>query len=82
MGIIESKVFRSGNSQAVRLPKEVAYDEEIEVIIEKLGDRLTIRPKKRKISPQEMVRRLRELPTPKRIAKRPPFIAPKRIDQR
>ncbi len=82
MDVIESKVFKSGNSQAVRIPKEIAYNEDIEVVIERRGDTITIRPKKTKISPQEMVRRLKELPVPKRMAKRPPFIAPKRIDQR
>lgn len=82
MGAVESKVFRSGNSQAVRLPKEVAFEDDIEVVIEKIGDTLTIRPKKKLISVDEMIRRLNELPKPKRIAERPPFIAPKRIGQK
>jgi antitoxin VapB len=40
-----SRVFRSGNSQAVRIPRELAYnDSGQEVEIERRGDTLTIRP--------------------------------------
>lgn len=45
MGIVDSKVFRSGNSEAVRLPREVAFGANIDVTIERRGDTLTIRPK-------------------------------------
>lgn len=39
-----AKVFRSGNSQAVRLPKEFRFDvEEVEVMRE--GDALILRPR-------------------------------------
>ena len=44
MGIVDSKTFKSGNSVAVRLPKEVAFAPDIHVTIERRGDVLTIRP--------------------------------------
>ncbi|MCM5571225.1 type II toxin-antitoxin system VapB family antitoxin [Burkholderiaceae bacterium FT117] len=43
-----SRVFRSGNSQAVRIPKDLAFDPGVhEVEIERHGDGLLIRPAKR-----------------------------------
>ena len=44
MSAINSKTFKSGNSVAVRLPKEVAFAPDTPVIIERNGDVLTIRP--------------------------------------
>ena len=40
-----AKVFWSGRSQAVRLPKEFRFDEE-EVVIRKIGDLVILLPKK------------------------------------
>ena len=60
MGVVDSKTFRSGNSEAVRLPREVAYGRDTEVTIVRSGDILTIFPK-RSQSPAEMVARLRAL---------------------
>ncbi|ODN41535.1 AbrB/MazE/SpoVT family DNA-binding domain-containing protein [Piscirickettsia litoralis] len=39
----KSRIFKSGNSQAVRLPKEMRLDGD-EVIIHRLGDALLIQP--------------------------------------
>ena len=40
-----TKTFRIGNSQAVRIPDELAYDRiGLEVEIEREGDELIIRP--------------------------------------
>ena len=44
MGLHEGKVFKSGNSAAVRLPKDVAFALGTEVTIERTGDIVTIRP--------------------------------------
>lgn len=44
MGIVDSKTFKSGNSVAVRLPKDIAFAPDIRVTIERNGDVLTIRP--------------------------------------
>lgn len=41
---VTTRVFRSGNSEAVRLPKEVAYGRDLDVIVERNGDVVTIRP--------------------------------------
>lgn len=40
-----TKIFRNGNSQAVRIPAELSYDStNMEMLIERLGDELRIRP--------------------------------------
>ena len=44
MSMIESRTFKSGNSVAVRLPRELGFDAGTAVTIEKIGDRLEIRP--------------------------------------
>lgn len=46
-----TKVFRNGNSQAVRIPSELAYDRtDIELEIERVGDELRIRPARRPLA--------------------------------
>ena len=45
-----AKVFRSGNSQAVRIPKEFAIETD-EVEIRKRGDTILLRPKARSWAP-------------------------------
>jgi antitoxin VapB len=62
MPIARSRTFRSGNSEAVRLPKDVAFGEDVEVVIVRSGDVLTIYPATTTIP--EMVTRLRTLPAP------------------
>jgi antitoxin VapB len=48
-GRSNSRVFKSGNSQAVRIPRELAYDDAgQEVEVERRGDMLLIRPVYRK----------------------------------
>ena len=43
--IVKSRIFKSNRSQAVRIPKAVAFPEGVtEVEIVKVGDRLTITP--------------------------------------
>lgn len=40
-----TRVFRNGNSQAVRIPAELAYERtDIDLEIERVGDELRIRP--------------------------------------
>jgi len=41
-----ARVFKSGNSQAVRIPKEFHFEDD-EVEIRRKGDSLILRPKKR-----------------------------------
>jgi antitoxin VapB len=45
-----TKLFKNGNSQAVRIPAELAYNSfEMELVIERQGDELRIRPAQRRI---------------------------------
>jgi antitoxin VapB len=68
MNVVRTRPFRSGNSQAVRLPKDVAFDDDIELVIVRSGDVMTIYPAASSIP--DMVERLRVLPTPPTIEKR------------
>lgn len=46
-----TKAFRNGNSQAIRVPAELAYTRtDIELEIERVGDELHIRPMRRSLS--------------------------------
>lgn len=46
-----TRVFRNGNSQAVRIPAEIAYERsDIELEIERKGDEILIRPARRPLS--------------------------------
>ncbi len=46
-----SRVFKNGNSQAVRIPAELAYDRnDIDVEIERVGDEIRIRPARRSLA--------------------------------
>lgn len=62
MTTVTSKTFRSGNSQAVRLPREVAYADGVELTITRSGDVLTMRPKRPSLA--EMFAKLDALPKP------------------
>jgi len=45
-----TKLFKNGNSQAVRIPAELAYNTwDMELIIEREGDELRIRPAPRRM---------------------------------
>lgn len=46
MSVVDSRTFRSGNSEAVRLPKDVAFGRDVELTIVRSGDVLTIFPKR------------------------------------
>jgi antitoxin VapB len=56
--IVRGKTFRSGNSVAVRLPRELGYDADTIVTIERVGRQLTITPD---IDPEEEGRKLDDL---------------------
>ena len=46
----KTKLFKNGNSQAVRIPSELAYSNwDIELVIERQGDELRIRPARRRM---------------------------------
>lgn len=68
MPIARSRTFRSGNSQALRLPKDVAFSEDTELVIVRSGDVLTIYPAAASIP--EMIARLAVLPCPPTVETR------------
>jgi antitoxin VapB len=48
--MVNTKLFKNGNSQAVRIPSELAYSRwDIELVIEREGDELRIRPAQRRM---------------------------------
>lgn len=68
MTIARTRTFKSGNSEAVRLPRDVAFGENVELVIVRSGDVMTIYPAATSIA--AMVERLRALPTPPTIEAR------------
>ena len=63
-----TRTFRSGNSQAVRLPKDIAFGEDVELVIVRSGDVLTIYPAATSVP--EMIARLDVLPVPPSVETR------------
>ena len=48
--MLTTKLFKNGNSQAVRIPSELAYSScDIDLVIERQGDELRIRPAQRRL---------------------------------
>lgn len=72
----KTKPFKSGNSQAVRLPKGFAYPEGTELEMVKEGNVVTLRPIK--ISMKEMIEELRQLPSVPLVEMRDTDIFPQR----
>ena len=68
MAQAKSKTFRSGNSEALRLPREVAFGRDVELTIVRSGDVLTIYPSRPSLS--ELVSELKRLPRPDSIEER------------
>lgn len=76
MTVADSRTFRSGNSEAVRLPRNVAFGREVELTIVRSGDVLTIYPTRKPIG--DLVKQLAELPQPSRIEARDDESLPER----
>lgn len=68
MPIARTRTFRSGNSEALRLPKDVAFGEDVELVIVRSGDVLTVYPAATTVP--EMIARLRALPVPPTVEER------------
>ncbi len=68
MTIARTRTFRSGNSEALRLPRDVAFGEDVELVIVRSGDVMTIYPAAPSIP--AMIERLRALPAPPTIERR------------
>jgi antitoxin VapB len=72
-----TRIFKSGNSQAVRIPAELAYaDMDIDLEITRLGDVVTIFPARTSL--KEVVAGLRRMPKPPGVEKRKPTEVPLR----
>ncbi len=72
-----TSVFKSGNSQAVRIPAELAYaDIDIDLEITRQGDVITIFPARNSL--KQVVAALRRMRKPHHVEKREPFEVPER----
>jgi antitoxin VapB len=76
MNASTTKTFKSGNSEAVRLPKGLAFGLGVEVEIVREPDGLKIRRKR--MTNKELVEALRRLPKPDYIEEREPIEFPER----
>ena len=72
-----TKIFKSGNSLAVRLPRDLAFGEGSEVTVSREGETLIIRPSRMKMA--ELVRRLGAPPPPSYV-ERLPLESPRRLE--
>lgn len=68
MTVVRTRTFRSGNSQAIRLPRSVAFSEGTELVVVRSGEVMTIYPAK--MSVHDMLIALQKLPAPPEIEKR------------
>ena len=58
---MQTRVFKVGNSQAVRIPAEIAYEStDIELEIVRIGDRFIIEPVAH--LPGDLIRQMKALP--------------------
>jgi antitoxin VapB len=72
-----TRAFKSGNSQAVRIPAELAYaDTSQDLNIVRMGDVITIYPARRGL--REMVALLRAMPKPSAVETREAIEVPER----
>jgi antitoxin VapB len=78
MTIAKTRTFRSGNSEAIRLPKDVAFGEGVELVVVRSADVLTLYPATTSIP--EMIARLEALPVPPSIEERDDEELPERAD--
>lgn len=71
-----SKTFRSGNSEAVRLPRDVAFGPDVELTLVRSGEVLTIYPSKGSIV--DLVATLNQMPRPASVEVRDEDLFPHR----
>lgn len=75
-----TRIFKSGNSQAVRIPAEFAYaNTDIELTITRLGDVITIFPAQQNL--KDAVAALRAMPKPSAVEQREPIEIPERAGE-
>ena len=74
---MRTRAFKSGNSQAIRVPAEIAYqDAAAELEITRSGDVITIYPVQNNL--KSLVEELLRLPKPSEIEEREPIEIPDR----
>jgi antitoxin VapB len=78
MPVARSRTFRSGNSEAIRLPRDVAFGPDVELVIVRSGGVMTIYPAATSIP--VMIERLRSLPAPPTVGRRDDDELPERDD--
>ncbi|MBM3550443.1 MAG: AbrB/MazE/SpoVT family DNA-binding domain-containing protein [Alphaproteobacteria bacterium] len=71
-----TRIFKSGNSLAVRLPRGIAFDEGAEVVVRRQGESLVVTPLR--LDMAQLVARLKAAP-PTVALSRPEFKPPKRL---
>ncbi len=72
-----TRAFKSGNSQAIRIPAEFAYaDMNVDLEITRMGDVVTIFPVRPSL--KDAVIALRAMPKPTSVEKREPIELPTR----
>jgi antitoxin VapB len=64
---MKTKTFKSGNSEAVRLPAEIAYGLGTELEVTRNGDIVTLRPASAGRGLREAIEQLRKMPKPEPI---------------
>jgi antitoxin VapB len=77
MTIARSRTFRSGNSEAVRLPKDVAFGDDVELVVIRSGVVITMYPAGTTIP--AMLEQLQALPRPRVIERRDDDPLPERV---
>lgn len=77
---VSTRVFRSGDGVAVELPEALGFPVGTEVLISRHGGLVTMeaKPQRPKITPAELVRRMRELGPPLTPEVREPIEFPER----
>ncbi|MCA8932583.1 MAG: hypothetical protein KDA49_08960 [Rhodospirillaceae bacterium] len=78
MPTAQSRTSRAGNSEALRLPEDVAFDVGTEVVIVRSGDVMTIYSARMTVA--EMAARLAEMPRPGAIEARDGDELPERAE--
>jgi antitoxin VapB len=71
-----TRIFKSGNSLAVRLPRGIAFEEGTEVVVRRQGSSLVVTPAR--VDMADLVAKLKAAPAATPIA-RPEFKPPKRL---
>ena len=68
MRVADGKTFKSGNSEAVRLPKGLGFGHDVDLTLIRSGDVLTIYPKRPSVS--ALIDHLATLPRPSQVETR------------